>query len=270
MAVSTVPTVSIRRHRLWKVTPDDLIGEGTLDLALREWGRAAVLAKKNIVICGGTNVGKTTYLRALAADIPPRERIITIEDAFELALHEDVDRHPDVVAWQAREPNIEGLGEVTLADLVRWALRMSPDRIIVGEVRGKEVVPMLNAMSHGNDGSMTTLHANSSRGAFTKLATYAVQAPERLPLEATNLLVANAVDFVVHLAQDGGRRFVSSVLEVIDADGSIVKTNEVFRPGRDGRAVPVPGVLRDATREQLVDAGLDVSLLERPQGWWDR
>ena len=115
---------------------------------------------------------------------------------------------------------------------------MSPDRVIVGEARGEEVLALLNAMSQGTDGSMATLHASSSRGAFSKLATYAVQAPERLPLEATNLLVANAVHFVIHLAQDGERRFVASVREVVDAEGPMVVSNEIFRPGPDGRAVP--------------------------------
>ena len=124
------------------------------------------------------------------------------------------------------------------AELVRFALRMSPDRVIVGETRGEEVLALLNAMSQGTDGSMATLHASSSKGAFSKLATYAVQAPERLPLEATNLLVANAVHFVIHLAQDGDRRFISSVREVVDAEGQMVVSNEVFRPGPDGRAFP--------------------------------
>jgi Flp pilus assembly CpaF family ATPase len=269
MAVTGRPCVSIRRHRFLKVTPDDLVGLGTLDVALREFLRAAVRGRKNVIICGGTGIGKTTMLRALAADIPPEERLVTIEDSLELGLDRDRDLHPDVVAMQAREPNVEGEGEVTQAELVRWALRMSPDRVIVGEIRGPEVVPMCNAMSQGNDGSMATLHASSSRGAFTKLATYAIQAPERLPLEATNLLVANALDFVVHLALDSrGRRVVSSVREVVDADGQQVVSNEVFRPSADGRAVPgVP--LRAETLDRLLAAGFDTAVMDRPEGWWE-
>ncbi len=269
MAVTGRPCVAIRRHRFLKVTPDDLIGLGMLDMALRELLRGAVQAKKNLIICGGTGIGKTTMLRALAADIPPEERLITIEDSLELGLDRDPETHPDVVAMQAREPNVEGEGEVTQAELVRWALRMSPDRVIVGEIRGPEVVPMCNAMSQGNDGSMATLHASSSRGAFTKLATYAIQAPERLPLEATNLLVANALDFVVYLALDSRRRrVVSSVREVIDADGQQVVSNEVFRPGEDGRAVPgVP--LRAETLDHLIGAGFDPGVLDRAGGWWE-
>jgi pilus assembly protein CpaF len=269
MAVAARPCVSIRRHRYLKVTCDDLVGMGTLDLALRELLRAMMTARKSCIICGGTGAGKTTLLRAMAADIPPAERLVTIEDSLELGLDRFPDLHPDVVALEAREPNLEGEGGVSLAELVRWALRMSPDRVIVGEARGEEVLALLNAMSQGTDGSMATVHASSSKGAFSKLATYAVQAPERLPLEATNLLVANAVHFVVHLAQVGERRFVDSVREVVDAEGPMVVSNEVFRPGPDGRAVP-GAPLRNDTLDELAAAGFDPGLLERPQGWWER
>ncbi len=269
MAVAARPCLSIRRHRYLRITADDLVAMGTVDVALREFVRAAMLAKKSCIICGGTGAGKTTLLRAMAADIPPSERLVTIEDSLELGLDRFGDLHPDVVALEAREANLEGEGGISLAELVRWALRMSPDRVIVGEARGEEVLALLNAMSQGTDGSMATLHASSSRGAFSKLATYAVQAPERLPLEATNLLVANAVHFVVHLAQDGESRYVSSVREVIDAEGPMVVSNEIFRPGPDGRAVPgVP--MRNDTMDQLVAVGFDPGLLERPQGWWER
>ena len=269
MAVAARPCLSIRRHRYLRITPDELVAMGTLDVALREFLQVVMLAKKSCIICGGTGAGKTTLLRAMAADIPPWERIITIEDSLELGLDRFPDLHPDIVALEAREPNLEGEGGVSLAELVRWALRMSPDRVIVGEARGEEVLALLNAMSQGTDGSMATLHASSSRGAFSKLATYAVQAPERLPLEATNLLVANAVHFVVYLAQDGERRYVSSVREVVDAEGPMVVSNEVFRPGAEGRAVPgVP--LRNDTLDQLVAVGFDPVLLQRPEGWWER
>ena len=268
MAVAARPCLSVRRHRYLKVTPDDLVAMGTLDLALRELVRAAMAARKSCIICGGTGAGKTTLLRAMAADIAPSERLVTIEDSLELGLDRFPELHPDVVALEAREPNLEGEGGVSLAELVRWALRMSPDRVIVGEARGEEVLALLNAMSQGTDGSMATLHASSSKGAFSKLATYAVQAPERLPLEATNLLVANAVSFVVHLAQQGQRRFVSSVREVVDAEGPMVVSNEVFRPGPDGRAIP-GAPLRNDTLDQLAAVGFDPGLLERPQGWWE-
>jgi len=267
MAVTQRPSLAIRRHRYPKVFLSDLQGLGTVDLALRELLAAAVRARKNIIICGGVDAGKTTLLRGLLNEIGPEERLVTIEDNFEIGLDRYPELHPDVVALEGRERNVEGEGEVTLVELVRWGLRMNPDRVIVGEVRGAEVLPMLNAMSQGNDGSMCTLHSNSSAGAFGKLAMYAIQAPERLPLEATNLLVANAVDLVVHLGRDAQSRFVSSVREVVGADGSLVVSNEVFVPGPGRRAVP-GAPLRSATMDALVAAGFDPAVLTRPDGWW--
>ncbi len=255
MAVTGRPSISIRRHRFLTVELDELVYFGMFDDQVAALLRAIVRARKNVIVCGGTAIGKTTLLRALAAEIPPWERLVTIEDSFELALDHDVQAHPDVVAMQAREPNVEGEGEVTLAELVRWALRMSPDRVIVGEARGAEVVPMLNAMSQGNDGSMTTLHSSSSRGAFTKLAAYAAQGAEHLPLEATALLIANAVHFVVHLdTSTDGVRVVSSIREVVDADGPQVVSNEVYVPGLD-RAAVLGAPIRDTTLDDLCATG---------------
>ncbi|MFC8676850.1 CpaF family protein [Streptomyces griseorubiginosus] len=265
MAVTTRPSLSIRRHRFQHVTLAQLRKNGTFDPGLESMLAAMVRARKNILITGGTAIGKTTMLRALASEIPPWERLVTVEDVFELGLDADEYAHPDVVAMQAREANIEGQGAVSQAELVRWALRMSPDRVIVGEVRGPEVIPMCNAMSQGNDGSMGTLHSSTSRGAFTKLAAYAVQGPERLPLEATNLLVAGALDFVVHLDKPRGhddKRVVSSIREIIDADDKQIVSNEVFRPGPELRAVPgVP--LRAETMEDLVAAGFRPEAIDR-------
>ncbi|PYC65571.1 type II secretion system protein E [Streptomyces tateyamensis] len=254
MAVSGRVSLSIRRHRYPRATLAQLRDLGAFDEDLEQLLRALVRARKNIIVAGGTNVGKTTLLRALASEIPASERLVTIEDTFELGLHQD-SLHPDVVPMQAREANIEGEGAIDQAELVRWGLRMAPDRVIVGEIRGAEVVPMCNAMSQGNDGSLSTIHASTSRGVFTKLAAYAVQAPERLSLEATNLLVASAVHFVIHLARDtSGRRAVSSIREIIDADGGQLISNEVYRPGPDRRAVPaVP--LRAATLDDLAAVG---------------
>jgi Flp pilus assembly CpaF family ATPase len=270
MAVTGRPCISIRRHRFMKVTLSELVGLGTLDTALHQFLSACVGARKNLLVTGGTGVGKTTMLRALCSEISPQERLVTIEDALELGLDRDHEAHPDAIAMQAREPNVEGEGEVSQADLVRWALRMSPDRVLVGEIRGAEVIPMCNAMSQGNDGSMATVHASSSRGAFTRLATYAIQAPERLPLEATNLMVASAVDFVVHLDVDGyGHRAVASVREVVDAEGPQISSNEIFRPGRDGRAVRgVP--MRANTLDDLIAAGLDPAAIEHDDRYWDQ
>jgi len=270
MAVTARPSVSIRRHRFAKVTLAELRENGTIDLALESLLTALVRAKRNVLVTGGTAIGKTTLLRGLASAIPPWERLITIEDVFELGLGEDVSAHPDVVAMQAREPNIEGQGEISLSDLVWQSLRMSPDRVIVGEVRGPEVIPLTNAMSMGNDGSMGTPHTSSSQGSFTKLAAYAVQGPERLPMEATNLLVAAALHFVVHLDKprgEDGKRVVSSIREVVGADDRQIISNEAWRPGPDLRAVP-GAPLRTDTLDLLVDAGYDPDLAERREGWW--
>lgn len=270
MAVATSPSVSIRRHRFQRVTLAELREAGTIDAALHSLLTAMVRARKNVLFTGGAGIGKTTMLRAFASAIPPSERLVTIEDVLELGLGQDAQAHPDVVELQAREANIEGHGAVSQSELVWQSLRMSPDRVIVGEVRGPEVLPLLNAMSMGNDGSMGTVHSSTSRGAFTKLAAYAVQGPERLPIEATNLLVASAVHFVVHLTKPRGQdsqRVVSSIREVVDADDRQIVSNEVWRPGPDLRAVPgVP--LRAETLDGLVEAGFDPELAERRDGWW--
>ncbi|MEV8442146.1 ATPase, T2SS/T4P/T4SS family [Actinosynnema sp. NPDC051121] len=265
-----VTALSIRRHGYLTVALPELRRRGTLDPGLEAFLRALVKARKNVLITGGTGAGKTTLLRALASEMDPLERIVTIEDAFELGLDHDPDIHADVTAFQARESNVEGEGAISQAELVRWGLRMSPDRVIVGEIRGPEVIPMCNAMSQGNDGSMATLHASSSRIAFTRLASYAAQGAERLPLEATNLLVASAVHFVVHLARAADRRtrVVSSIREVVGSDGPQVISNEVYRPGADRRARPVAGALRSDTLDDLVDGGFDPGALENPEGWW--
>jgi Flp pilus assembly CpaF family ATPase len=263
-----------------------------MDERLASFLSAAVKARKNIVIGGAMNSGKTTLVRALASVVPPRERIVTIEQAFELGLDAMPERHPDLVALEARPPNAEGEGEISMARLVRRALRMNADRVVVGEVLGDEVLPMLNAMSQGRSGSMCTIHADSSAGIFSRLASYAIQAPERLPLESTNILIAGAVHFVVFIEVDDPEttsdiahrahlsgwnrsdlpdhrhrgpstfdairreRFISSVREVIDAEGLQVISNEVFEPGGDRRALP-GAPLRSATLDELVAHGYE-------------
>lgn len=289
MSVVRRPVVSIRRHRYRQLTLDDLVELGTVDIGLASFLRAAVRARRNIVVGGGMNTGKTTLLRALAAEIPPHERIVTIEQAFELGLDGDTVRHPDLVALEARQANTEGEGAFPMDRLVRRALRMNADRVIVGEVLGDEVLPMLNAMSQGRAGSMCTIHADSSHGVFRRLASYAVQSPQRLPLEATNLLVAGAIHFVVFVdarldpsdhadgaaapdrdhrsVQVARRRFVSSVLEVVGADGVHVVSNEVFHPGPDGHAVP-GAPLRPRTAAALAVHGLRLGA--HGGSWGDR
>ena len=262
MAVSKVPVVSIRRHPLTKASLSDLVGYRMLDAGTAALLSALVKARKNVVISGGTYTGKTTLLRAMAREIPAHERLITVEDTFELGLQDDVE-HPDCVEMQAREPNIEGQGGVDQAELVRWGLRMSPDRVIVGEVRGAEVISLCNAMSQGNDGSLGTVHASSSQQAFTRLMTYAAQAPERLSFEATAMLIAGAIDFVVHLAWSDRTRVVSSVRQVLHAEGRDVISNEILRPGRDKRAVTAAPVRHD-TLDELIATGFRPDMLA---GW---
>jgi len=258
MGVCPRPAVSIRRSRLSRVTLDDLVENGSVSLELASFLAAAVTARKNIMIAGATNAGKTTMLRALAHEIPPYERLITVERALELGLGEFADLHPNVVALEERLPNSEGEGWIGMGDLVRRSLRMNPSRVIVGEVLGDEIVTMLNAMSQGNDGSLSTIHANSSLEVFNRISTYAIQSHERLPKDATMMLIAGAIDFVVFVQRrneyaEGGqlRRIVTSVREVNGVDGQVL-SSEVFSPGPDGRAVPAAPI---SCIDELIAAG---------------
>jgi pilus assembly protein CpaF len=233
--VSPWPTVSIRRHRhpiLDLAREEEL---GTLDPDQAGFLRAAVRAKKNIMIAGGTGAGKTTLLRALASEIEPSERLITVERTLELALHEDETAHPNCVPFEERQPNAEGEGGVSLSSLVRRSLRMSPDRVIVGEVLGDEVVTMLNAMTQGNDGSLSTIHANSALEVVPRLCAYAIQAQERLPMEATQMLVAGALDFIVFMRKvDQQQRVIDSVIEITGYDGTMATHSHLWSAPRTG------------------------------------
>jgi Flp pilus assembly CpaF family ATPase len=246
-SVTKHPVISIRRHRHTRVTLKDLIGLETIDEELADFLAALVHARKNVMVAGATSAGKTTLLRALASEIGPEERILTVERSLELGLDEDTEHHPNAIAFEERLPNTEGAGAVTMAELVRDTLRMNPSRVIVGEVLGDEVVTMLNAMTQGNDGSLSTIHANSSVDVVHKIATYAIQAPERLPWEATVRLVATALDFIVFVrrirTEDGQRRVVESVREIagIGDDGQL-QTNELWAPDPSGEVVRRHGV----------------------------
>jgi Flp pilus assembly CpaF family ATPase len=244
MGVCARPSVSIRRARLARVSLEMMVKYGTVSPELASFLSAAVSARQNIMIAGATNAGKTTLLRALANEIPPIERLITVERALELGLGEFEDLHPNVLAMEERLPNSEGQGAIVMAELVRRSLRMNPSRVIVGEVLGDEIVTMLNAMSQGNDGSLSTIHANSSLEVFNRICTYAIQSAERLPADATMMLIAGAIDFVVFVERrnefaTGGdlRRIVTSVREVNGVDGRVL-SSEIFAAGPDGVAVP--------------------------------
>jgi Flp pilus assembly CpaF family ATPase len=266
MSVTRRPSVSIRRPTMLSADLPALVKRGMLDAPLAAVLKAVMLARLNVIIAGGTNLGKTTFARAAARSIPATERLITIEDAYELELFDPV-AHPNVVAMQARRPNLEGVGAVGMSALVRTALRMNPDRVIVGETRGDEVIDLLKAMSQGNDGSFATVHASSSGQAFSRLMMYAVQAPEHLSFEASAMLIAEAVNLVVHLDWTPDRqRVVSSVREVVGFDGGRdVMSNEVWRPGPDRRAIAATP-LRTETLDRLEAAGLPAAAIDRV-GW---
>jgi pilus assembly protein CpaF len=256
MDVSTHPSLVVRKHLFSLSSLAELRDRHMIDADLRAFLIAAVRARRNIIITGGTGSGKTTLLRALINEIPTLERLVTIEDAYELGVDRFVELHPDHDALQARPANIEGQGAVSMLDLTRMALRMDPDRVIVGEVRGGEAFPMLLAMSQGNNGSMCTLHADSSRSMFPKLAAYVSMAGSSLPVETVNLLIATSVHFVVHIDMVDGVRRVASIREVVDADGQRIVSNEVFAPGPDGLAVAAYA-MRTATHELLAAHGYD-------------
>ncbi|MCL3820191.1 CpaF family protein [Aeromicrobium wangtongii] len=263
MGVTQRPSLSIRRARLSRVSLETLVENGTMTPDLASFLSAAVGARKNIMIAGATNAGKTTLLRALANEIEPHERLITVERALELGLGEFPDLHPNVVSFEERLPNSEGRGQIGMADLVRRSLRMNPSRVIVGEVLGDEIVTMLNAMSQGNDGSLSTIHANSSLEVFNRICTYAIQSAERLPADATMMLIAGAIDFVVFVERrneyaSGGnlRRVITSVREVNGVDGRVL-SSEVFAEGPDGSVVPAAAV---SCMDDLIAAGYQPAL----------
>ena len=209
------PCLTIRRFRQGGFSLDDLVANGTLPAPLAEFLAGAVESRSTILVSGGTGSGKTTTLNALSGAVPEAQRIVTIEDAAELRL-----RQPHVVRLEARPPNIEGRGEVTIRQLVRNALRMRPDRIIVGEVRGAEALDMLMALNTGHGGSLTTVHANSPEEALRRLETLALMADIDLPHDAVRQQVADAFDLVVHQQRRaGGERRVVAVAEVVRVAG---------------------------------------------------
>ncbi len=223
------PILTIRRFRRRGFSADELIEAGTLNPPLRDFLARCVRARLNLLVSGGTGSGKTTTLNALSAFIPEGERIVTVEDAAELRL-----RQPHVVRLESRPANLEGRGEVTIRGLVRNALRMRPDRIVVGEVRGAEALEMLAAMTTGHDGSLSTVHAGSPEEAVRRVETLALMADVALPHAAVREQVADAIDVVVHQARmrDGARR-VMAVAEVVRVAGA-VGVREVYAL-RDGR-----------------------------------
>jgi pilus assembly protein CpaF len=225
------PALTIRKFSRDPYSIEDLVRFGTLTRKAADFLAACVRGKLNILISGGTGTGKTTTLNAVSAYIPNEERIVTIEDAAELQLQQE-----HVVTLEARPPNIEGKGEVRIRELVRNALRMRPDRIVVGEVRSAETLDMLQAMNTGHDGSLTTIHANSPRDALARIETLVLTAGVDLPVRAIREQISSAFDLIVHQSRlvDGTRR-VSHVTEVLRMESDVITLQDVFaaRPPRE-------------------------------------
>jgi pilus assembly protein CpaF len=232
------PVLNVRKFSSIPIGPADLLANGTLGYRMLEFLAACVRGRMNIVISGGTSSGKTTLLGVLSSFVPQEERLITIEDAAELRLAQ-----PHVIGLEARPASVEGRGEVTVRDLVRNSLRMRPDRIVVGEVRGGEALDMLQAMNTGHDGSLSTAHANSARHALWRLETMALMSDVDLPVAHVRAQVASAIDVVVHTARlRDGRRVVFQIAAVDELDGAgdpVVIEVFGFRPrvGRHGAFV---------------------------------
>ncbi|MBC5828988.1 MAG: CpaF family protein [Candidatus Eremiobacteraeota bacterium] len=219
------PTLTIRRFGKRRMRIEDLIAMGSITAPVVDLLRAAVETRLNIVISGGTGSGKTTLLNLLSGFIPSTERILTIEDAAELKLHQE-----HVVRLEARPPNVEGRGEIRIRDLVKNSLRMRPDRIVVGECRGGEALDMLQAMNTGHDGSLTTVHANTPRDCVSRIETMVLMAGYDIPMRAIREQIAGAVDLVVQVSRmrDGSRK-ITSVTEIIGMEGEVVTMLELIK-----------------------------------------
>lgn len=228
------PSITIRKFTAGKLTTEDLVGQAALSVEAAEFLQSSVADKANILVSGGTGTGKTTILNVLSSFIGRHERVVTVEDAVELTL--DL---PNLIRLETRPANSEGAGEITIRDLVRNSLRMRPDRIVVGEVRGAEALDMLQAMNTGHEGSLSTLHANTPRDALRRLETMVLLGGVELPLRAIREQIASAIDVIVQLTRDAaGRRFVSSITEVVGMEGDVVSTADLFV--RDSSSIESP------------------------------
>jgi pilus assembly protein CpaF len=252
------PVLTIRKFRAEPFTAQDLVNVGTITREMAEFLKACVIGRVNIVVSGGTGSGKTTTLNVLSSFLPHDERIVTIEDAAELQLQQE-----HVVTLETRPPNVEGKGEITIRDLVINALRMRPDRIVVGEVRGGEALDMLQAMNTGHDGSLTTLHSNSPRDGLRRLEIMVLMSGMDLPIRAIREQISSAIDLVVHQARlrDGTRR-VTHVTEVQGMEGNTILMQDIFvfdqKGYRDGKVIGglKPTGVRPMFAEQIQAAGI--------------
>jgi pilus assembly protein CpaF len=257
------PMLSIRRFAVERLGMAELLRLGTLTEPVATVLRAVVLSRLNVVISGGTGAGKTTMLNVLSGFIPAVERIVTIEDSAELQLQQ-----PHVVRLETRPPNIEGKGEVPQRELLRNSLRMRPDRIVVGEVRGGEALDMLQAMNTGHDGSLTTVHANSPRDALGRIETMVSMTGISFPIRALRAQIASAVNIVIQVQRgDDGRRRVTSVQEISGMEGEFITMSEIFtfrRTGQDAEgnikgALEATGVV-PAFHQRVALRGIDLPI----------
>jgi len=247
------PALSIRRFGAKPLRLKDLLDHGAFNQEMATFMEAAVRGRLNIVISGGTGSGKTTLLNTLSSFIPKDERIVTIEDAAELQLQQ-----PHIVQLESRPANVDGRGQVTIRDLVRNALRMRPDRIVIGECRGAEALDMLQAMNTGHDGSLTTLHANSPRDTLARLETMIMMAGVELPLKAMRQQVASAIQLIIQTNRlQGGARRVTSITEVVGMEGEVIVLQEIFRFAQMG--VDASG----KTRGRFEAAGVRPKVVQR-------
>jgi Flp pilus assembly CpaF family ATPase len=247
------PCLTVRKFPVKRLTMEDLVEMGSVSRAAATFLRASVIDRRNIVVSGGTGTGKTTLLNVLSGFIPYKDRIVTIEDTVELRLHQE-----HVVTLETKPPNVEGAGQYTIRDLVRNALRMRPDRILVGECRGPEALDMIQAMSTGHDGSMTTVHANSAREVIERLEVLVLMAAE-LPIASIHRQLVAAVDLIVHISRlPGGRRVVTQISEVtrVDPDTNQVVVLDIFN-FRNGESLQPTGYL-----PSFVESLINKELLE--------
>ena len=259
------PLLTIRKFSKTPLSVENLINYGSLTMKMAAFLEACVKGRLNVVVSGGTGSGKTTLLNVLSAYIPYDERIVTIEDAAEIQLQQ-----AHVLTLEARPANLEGTGQITIRDLVRNALRMRPDRIIVGEVRGGEALDMLQAMNTGHDGSMCTLHSNSPRECLARMENMVLMGDIKIPKEAISKQIADSVDLIVQIKRlrDGSRR-VTNVTEVIGMEGDVIVTQELFKfeyldEDKDGKIVGEYRAmgLRPYTLEKARQYGFDQPYLE--------
>jgi len=259
------PTLTIRKFRRAPLSPADLLHNGTITSNAVHFLKACVQGRLNIVVAGGTGAGKTTLLNALSSYISPRERIVTIEDAAEIRLQQ-----MHVVTLETRPANVEGTGEVTVRDLFRNALRMRPDRIVIGECRGSEALDMLQAMNTGHDGSLTTIHANGPRDALSRIETMVLMSGADLPLRAIREQAVAALDLVVFIErlQDGTRR-VTQISEVRGLEGDVITMQDIFAFQREGlEGDHVVGGLRPTGIRPSFNDKLTARGIELPASWF--